>query len=261
MKTPDTEQLTSFAEFLADKARAVSLQYFRGQLDIEAKSDQSPVTVADRETELLIRDLIMDRYPDHGLYGEEHGVSNPASNYTWVIDPIDGTRNFIAGMPIYGTLVALLENGLPIIGIVDMPALDERWVGVKGKETLLNGINVQTRISRKKHETVWYTTSSDLFSGDDLTAFNRLKGSLPACRFGIDCYAFCLLSSGFVDLVVETQLKPYDFLALVPVIEGAGGIITDWRGCPLDLNSTGQVIAAADNDLHSRTLSLLAAPA
>lgn len=258
MNSPDYKEYAQFAEQLADKAREVSLRYFRQQLDIDIKSDESPVTIADRETEQCIRGLIEKHYPEHGFFGEESGADNSRNRFTWVIDPIDGTKSFVAGMPLYGTLIALLEDGKPVVGVVDMPAMNERWTGINGQPTLFNGEPVQSKVSSELNQVIWYTTSPAYFAGADHAPFATLEAQLPACRFGIDCYAFGLVASGFVDLVIETQLKPYDYLALVPVIEGAGGRVTDWQGEPLGLDSCGQVIACADQALHDKVLSLIA---
>lgn len=258
MNSPDFKEYAQFAELLADKARDVSLKYFRKQLDIDIKSDESPVTIADRETEQLVREMIKDRYPGHGFFGEESGSANTDSQFTWVVDPIDGTKNFVAGMPFYGTLIALLRDGQPVVGVIDIPALSERWTGIKGEVTLFNGEPAATKAEKGLESAIWYTTSPAFFVGDDGDAFARLESRMPACRFGTDCYAFALLASGYVDLVIETQLKPYDYLALVPVIEGAGGIITDWNGDALGLESNGRVLACANAAIHSKALALMA---
>lgn len=205
-----------------------------------------------------MRSLIISTYPDHGLYGEEHGAVGADRTYTWVIDPIDGTKSFITGMPLYGTLIALLKDGKPVVGIVDMPALGERWVGVTGKPTTFNGVPVTTRKTSKLAEAVWYTTSPDLFQGKDESVYAAMCRSASLRRFGGDCYAYGLLTSGFVDLVIEAQLQPYDYLSLVPVIEGAGGRITDWKGDPLGLHSSGHVLACATPALHDEALVLTA---
>lgn len=265
----DLDTLQTFAERLADRAREVSLSYFRSSLTIDYKSDESPVTRADRETEAAMRALIQQHFPEHGLLGEEQGADQADNRYTWVLDPIDGTKNFVAGMPLYGTLIALLKDRQPILGVVDIPPLAERWVGVQGRSTLfyqgqtrpVQGQVSQTKKASSLQEAIWYTTSPDFFVGEEAAPFERLKAELPPCRFGIDCYAFALLSAGFVDLVIETQLKPYDFLALVAVVEGAGGVITDWQGQPLTQDSSGQVLASANAKLHQQALALLAQPA
>lgn len=257
--TSSSEHLAfaSFAQHLADIARSVSTSYFRRPLAVEHKADDSPVTVADRETEAAMRSLILESYPEHGLFGEEYGSVGEDCHYTWVIDPIDGTKSFITGMPLYGTLIALLENGCPVIGVIDMPALGERWVGVKGQPTLFNGLPVNTRPCAELAKTIWCTTSPDLFTGVDKTKYEALTAATSLRRFGGDCYAYGLLASGFVDLVLEAQLQPYDYLALVPVIEGAGGRVTDWKGLALGLHSSGHVLATGNAELHDKALALL----
>jgi inositol-phosphate phosphatase/L-galactose 1-phosphate phosphatase/histidinol-phosphatase len=246
------------AERLADAAGAIARRYFRQPFAIEDKPDRTPVTVADREAEAAMRALIEARFPADGILGEEHGAIRSDASRLWVLDPIDGTKSFIAGIPLFGTLIALVENGTPVLGVIDQPVLRERWIGRSGQPTHLNGAPVRTRNCATLAAASLYATSPDMFDADR-AAFERLKDSVKVARFGADCYAYAQLTSGFIDLVVEADLKPYDYCALVPVIEGAGGSITDWHGKPLGLSSDGRVVAAGDPALAAKARALLTA--
>jgi inositol-phosphate phosphatase/L-galactose 1-phosphate phosphatase/histidinol-phosphatase len=244
------------AERLADAAGAVARRYFRQPIAVDTKPDRTPVTVADREAEAAMRALIAARFPADGILGEEHGAVRADAARVWVLDPIDGTKSFIAGIPLFGTLVALVENGVPVLGIIEQPISRERWLGVAGQPTRKNGAPVLTRPCAALGDATLYATSPDMF-GADAPAFARLKGTVKAARFGADCYAYAQLASGFIDLVVEADLKPYDYCALAPVIAGAGGVITDWRGKALGLHSDGRVVAAGDPALAPQVRALL----
>ena len=251
----------ALAEQLADAAREVIGGYFRQPMTVDDKRDATPVTAADREAEALMRARIDDAFPGHGIIGEEFGAERADAEYLWVLDPIDGTKSFIAGNPLFGTLIALLHRGTPILGVIDMAILDERWLGVTGQPTTLNGAPVKKGPAPGAEtglaSTILHTTSPDLFAGDDARAFAFLRGRVKDTHYGGDCYSYALLASGFVDLVVEAGLKPYDYCALVPVIEGAGGIITDWHGERLGLDSDGRVAAAGDSAVHAAALTAL----
>lgn len=249
--------LVSFAQSLADAARPMVLSYFRNPLEVEHKADTSPVTAADRTVESTMRDMITSHYPSHGILGEEHGRINHEHSQTWVLDPIDGTKSFITGMPTFGTLIAYLDHGRPIIGVVDIPAMGERWLGVSGRETTLNGVPCHTSGQRSLVRTNIYATSLDYFDQTELQAFNAVCAKAAMRRFGGDCYCYGLLASGHIDAVMETSLEPYDYLSLVPVVEGAGGVITDWTGAALSVNSNGRVIAAATPELHAEILATI----
>ena len=248
---------TTFASELADAARTVTLRHFRQPLDVEHKTDASPVTIADREAEQLLRQRILRRFPNQGLYGEEYGRHGLEQRHRWVIDPIDGTKSFICGVPTFGTLIALLDGSEPIVGVIDMPALDERWIGAAGRPTLFDGEICRTRGCIDPADAALFATSPEMFQGEDAQRFERLVRKVRLRRFGGDCHAYGLLAAGFIDLVVEADLKPYDFMALIPVIRGAGGVISDWQGRPLELESDGRVLAAATPELHERALAVL----
>jgi len=249
--------LIDFAAKLADAARPVIRQYFRTPVTIDRKSDDTPVTIADRDAEAAMRALIGEIYPDHGIIGEEFGNIAGKADLTWVLDPIDGTKSFISGRPIFGTLIALVRDGRPILGIIDQPILDERWVGAEGHATLFNGKEITTRRCGALGDTMANTTSPDLFTGADVAKFAALSDSVRHMQYGGDCYAYAMLAMGFLDLVVEADLKPYDFCALAPVISGAGGAITDWQGQPLTVESDGHVAAAGDPSLMQGVIKLL----
>jgi myo-inositol-1(or 4)-monophosphatase len=249
-------EIIAFAAELADEARKHSSAYFRNVMEFERKADESPVTIADKAIEGAMRALIEERYPDHGIFGEETGFT-AGDGGLWVLDPIDGTKSFLTGMPLYGTLIAYLESSAPLVGVIEMPALAERWIG-SPSGTTFNGRVSRTSTCRSVAEARVYTSSPDFFpSPDDWQRFDRLSRMAALRRFGGDCYQYALLASGYCDLVIEASLLPYDFLALVPVVENAGGVITDWGGSPLTVNSGEHVIAAATPWLHEQALRLL----
>jgi histidinol phosphatase-like enzyme (inositol monophosphatase family) len=248
--SPSAPDLLATARALAAAARPIARRYFRQRLTVERKADSSPVTVADRSIEAELRRLLAARHPDHAIFGEEHGAERLGARFTWVIDPIDGTKSFVTGMPLFGTLIAVLDHGRPMLGLVDMPMLDEVWIGQAGQGASLNGQPCRSSGCTDPGAATLYATSPDIFSGPELAAFERLSRQVGLRRFGGDCYAYALLASGHVDLVVEVGLQPYDYLPLVPVIEEAGGVISDWSGRPLGLESDGRIVAAASPALH-----------
>jgi myo-inositol-1(or 4)-monophosphatase len=254
--TPAPESPLEFAQQLADAARPIALRHFRRPLQVDWKSDASPVTVADREIETELRELIRARFPEHGILGEEFGAQR-GGEYTWVVDPIDGTRSFISGMPLFGTLIALLQGAAPVLGLIDMPALDERWLGHAGMPTRRNGVDARCSSCTRLAQARIYTTSPDTFDGGDWNRYDALSRRAAVRRYGGDCYSYGLLASGHCELVVEAGLQPYDYLALVPVVEGAGGRISDWNGAPLGRDSDGRVIAAANAVLWQLALESL----
>jgi inositol-phosphate phosphatase/L-galactose 1-phosphate phosphatase/histidinol-phosphatase len=247
------------AEALADAARAVIRGYFRRKIAVDDKSDLTPVTIADREAEAAMRALIEQRFPAHGIIGEEHGRTRAEAESVWVLDPIDGTKSFICGIPLFGTLIALTRRGRPVLGIIDQPVLGERWLGAAGRATTLNGMPVRTRPCPALGQATLFCTAPELmFQGADAAGFAALRQRVKLTRAGADCYAYAMLASGFVDLVVESGLKPYDYCALAPVIAGAGGILTDWQGRALDLGSDGRVVAAGDPGVAAAARAVLA---
>ena len=241
----------------ADAARRITVRYFRTGLVVASKDDRSPVTAADRETEQRVKDLILARHPTHSIEGEETGGTDNDGEWRWVIDPIDGTKSFATGNPTFGTLIALLHRDRPVIGIIDHAALDERWVGITGRGTTHNGAPCATSAADAPADGSIYTTTPDMFAGASLEKFNGLSAAFRFRVFGGDCYCYGLLSSGFTEAVCEARMNPYDFMALIPVVEGAGGVITDWRGERLTSDSNGEVLATANQALHRAALAKL----
>jgi inositol-phosphate phosphatase/L-galactose 1-phosphate phosphatase/histidinol-phosphatase len=242
---------------LADVARRHALTYFRTPLDVVTKKDESPVTIADRETETAMREWLLQEHPSHGILGEEHGRERMQAEYVWVLDPIDGTKSFITGSPLWGTLIALLHHGQPVLGMMGMPVLNEFWFGQAGQATQCNGRPVRASDCRALAQARIYTTSPDTYGAQDGQRFDVLSRQCALRRFGGDCYSYAQLAGGHVDLVVEAGLQPYDYMALVCLVEGAGGCITDWQGAPLTVASDGRVVAAATSELHAQALAVL----
>jgi inositol-phosphate phosphatase/L-galactose 1-phosphate phosphatase/histidinol-phosphatase len=254
----ELDDFIALALGLADAAGEAIRPYFRQPLTVDDKADLTPVTAADRAAEQAMRSLIESRFPEHGIIGEEFGRIRENAEFMWTLDPIDGTKSFISGVPLFGTLIALTGAKRPILGIIDQPISRERWVGVAGRPTTLNGAVVHCRACAGLAAATLFATTPDMFKGGDAAAFARMSAAAKLTRFGADCYAYGLLAAGFIDLVLEADLKPYDFCPMVPIVEGAGGLATDWRGTPLDLASEGRVLIAGDRHTHEAALALLA---
>lgn len=237
----------ALANRLADAAGAAIRPFFRADFAHEAKADASPVTEADRAAEAAMRRILTAEAPRDGIIGEEFGAERPGASRQWVLDPIDGTISFMAGRPIFGTLIALMEDGFPLLGVIDQPIAGERWAGATGSATTLNGRLVTTRPCRRLADAVLASTGPQYF--DDHSAEHFMALAAKTSRrtvWGGDCYNYGLLAAGHLDLVVETGLKLHDFAALAPIVEGAGGMMTDWNGDPLHAGSDGHVIALGD---------------
>jgi inositol-phosphate phosphatase/L-galactose 1-phosphate phosphatase/histidinol-phosphatase len=254
------DRFLGLANQMADAVRPVVLNYFRTPLDVDYKSDKSPVSIADREAETTMRAMIEAAYPDHGIVGEEFGNQNETAEFVWVLDPIDGTLAFVTGKPLFGTLIALLHNGVPVLGVIDMPALSERWIGASGRKTLYQGKPASVRACTDLASAWIFATSPHMFSDTNFPRFEHLRTSSQRALYGSDCYAYGQLASGWTDIVCEDTMQPYDFAALVPVVEGAGGIMTDWQGQPLTLNSDGTVLATCNKNLHALAVEALKTP-
>jgi len=238
------------ANRLADEAGSVIRPLFRGDWTAETKEDNSAVTEADRGAEAVMRKILEDERCDDGIIGEEYGRTNEGAGRQWVLDPIDGTQSFVAGRPIFGTLIALMQDGWPVLGIIDQPILGERWVGRIGEGTTFNGKPIKTRPCPGVEGMSLATTSPHCFDADESDAWLNLVVNAypkrPYPVYGGDCYNYGLLASGHLDCVMEAGLKLHDYAALVPVVEGAGGVMSDWQGNPLDAESDGTVIALGD---------------
>ena len=253
----ELRELTGFASELADLSGEVLRPLFRAGVGVDFKADRTPVTEADRRAEEAIRDAIADRYPDHGVLGEEHGADGLDSTWVWVLDPIDGTKSFVTGSPLFGTLIALLRDGAPVVGVIDHPALGERWVGAEGAATTFQGTPVRTRPCASLADAWVRTTSPKYFTLAGRAAWQGIADASRHPVYGGDCYQYGQLASGWVDVVLEEILEPYDFCALVPVVAGAGGVISDWRGRSLGLDSVGRVLASGDRAVHEEAMDLL----
>ena len=251
-------EFVAFAGALADASGVVIRRYFRQKFDVITKEDQSPVTIADREAEAAIRALVADRYPSHGVIGEEHDDHQTSAEWVWVLDPIDGTKGFISGRPLFGTLIALCRGGLPVLGVVDHPAIGERWVGGRGHPARFNGKEVRVRACAELAKASLFASSPHMFEDAAASAFERLRTRCKQVLYGSDCYHYGILASGFGDLVAEANMGIYDYLAGAAVVEAAGGIATDWQGRPLTIASDDQVLAAGDRRMHEAALQLLA---
>ena len=257
MPPHELDDFITLAISLADAAGEAIRPYFRQPLTVDDKADLTPVTAADRAAEQAMRSLIESRFPEHGIIGEEFGRLRENAEFVWALDPIDGTKSFISGVPLFGTLIAVTRAKRPILGIIDQPISRERWVGVAGRPTTLNGAVVRCRDCPALAGATLFATTPDMFKGGDAAAFARVSGAVKLTRFGADCYAYGLLAAGFIDLVLEASLKPYDFCAMVPIVEGAGGVATDWRGGSLHLASDGRTLVAGDRRTHDAALALL----
>lgn len=259
--------LTAFIEHLAHQSGEAILPFFRTSLGIQDKGKSQngekagvfdPVTEADRSAETVIRRLIQDSFPSHGILGEEFGNHNIEAEFVWVIDPIDGTRAFICGLPVWGTLIGLMRNGIPVLGVMHQPYTGELFFG-DSRAAHIKGPRGTRPIAASTCRTLadakLMTTDARLFKGGELNAYAKIEAAVKLTRYGADCYAYAMLAAGQVDLVVETGLKPYDIVALIPIIEGAGGVITDWEGNPCPQG--GRILAAANPVLHKEALTVL----
>lgn len=258
MAAPD---LVSFAHVLADSARRETLRHARGRIPAEDKGGGGgfdPVTQADRDAERAMRALIEDNYPEHGVVGEELGEKAARCAYRWVLDPIDGTRSYICGLPTWTTLIALLEEGEPVLGVIDTPALDERYTGFAGQSLMSgSGATEPLRVSGCLNLAGARLSTTDpfLFPDHAASGFDRLRRAVRATRYGHDGYAYARLAAGGIDLVVECSLQPHDYHALIPVVRGAGGVFGDWYGGS-DFEP-GQVIAAATPQLYEAAVAIM----
>ena len=256
----DMDRLIAAAEAAADVAGAVVRPFFRSGLGADQKSDRSPVTIADRTAEQAMRAVLSERFPEHGVLGEEFGIDRPEARLRWVLDPIDGTRAFITGRPTFGTLIALLDGDRPILGVIDQPVTRERWVGAAGRHTRFSGAiggRIGCRACPALAEAELSCTSAEMMAGDAWPRWQLLAAAVRRNYWGGDCYAYGLLALGQIDVVAERDMKLWDWAALVPVVEGAGGRVTDWSGRTLRPDSDGTVLAVGDAALLAPAVALL----
>lgn len=247
----------ALARRMADKASDITLSYFRSDLSVEDKDDDSPVTRADRETEAALRELIESAFPDHGIIGEEHGSVRTDAELVWVLDPIDGTISFINGVPLYTTVIGILKNGTPWFGLLDQPVLKDRWIGGAGQATTLNGETAHVRSCGSLDKASVYVTAPDFFETEELALVERLANAVKLRRYGgTDCYHYGMVASGWTDIACE-KLSVYEYGAIVPIIENAGGVITDWRGKALSGFEYRTVLASGDPNAHAAAISIL----
>lgn len=259
--TPETQdQIIATAMAAADAARIETLRYFRGDaLGTTSKRDDfDPVTVADREAERVMREIIQAQRPDDSILGEEHGLSEGTSGLTWVLDPIDGTRGYISGTPTWGVLIGLRDANAALLGVVDQPYIGERFVGGFGRAEMsgpLGSAKLSTSATSTLTEATIFTTFPEVGSETEAAGFRSVAEHCKLTRYGMDCYAYALLAAGQIDLVVEASLQTYDILGPLAVVEAAGGIVTDWKGG--SALEGGRVIAAANETLHAEALAIL----
>ena len=257
------EKFLEVAMQAADCSRKILTEhrakYLRGGYDFATKSDASPVTETDKRVEREIRAIIQGAFPDHGMLGEEYGAASETAEFVWVIDPIDGTRQFIVGYPFYGTLIALCQNGVPVLGVVEMPVMAERWVGVKGRQSTVNGLPIKTRPHDDLSTTLAASSNTEFVFPEDRAAYNHLMKTTKWRVYGGACYGYMSLAAGKVDLCYDSGImREVDYCALVPIVEGAGGIMSDWDGQPLTMHSGMKVLAAGDKRLHAQVLEEIA---
>jgi myo-inositol-1(or 4)-monophosphatase len=240
-------------------AGAVIRPFFRSGVGAQLKSDQSPVTIADRTAEQAMRAVLSERLPDHGILGEEFGLDRPDARFRWVLDPIDGTRAFITGRPTFGTLVGLLDGDRPVLGVIDQPITGERWIGAPGRSTTFRGLfggGAGCRQCRDLGSAELSCTSPEML-GSQEPRWRELARAVRRNYWGGDCYAYGLLALGHIDIVAECDMKVWDWAALVPVVEGAGGRVTDWQGNALRPGSDGSVLAVGDPGLLAPAVASL----
>jgi histidinol-phosphatase len=256
----DLAELTSFLDALADAAAKAIMPHFRASLAVENKRSNGfdPVTIADRAGEAAMRALITRTYPAHGIVGEEYGSERADADFVWVLDPIDGTRSFITGVPVWGVLIGLIHEGRPVLGMMHQPFSGERFAGDGERAWYTSPFKagpLATRACADLGSASLFTTSPRLFKPHDKPAYDRVESQAKLARYGCDCYAFCMVAGGYADIAIETELQPYDIVALIPIIQGAGGQVTDWEG-----NSAaagGRVVASGDPRVHEQVLRLL----
>lgn len=253
-----SDDLVALAHRLADRAGEVIRPYFRAGIEADDKADGSPVTRADRESEAAMRAILAEAVPHHGVVGEELGRSHEGAELTWVLDPIDGTKAFLAGKPLFTTLIALLHRGRPVLGVIDQPITGERWIGASGRPTRLGAREARVRPCASLRTARLSSTGPQYFSPAERAAFEAVAAEAAFTSWGGDGYQYALVATGSIDVVIESGLKLHDWAAIVPVITGAGGIVSDWEGRPPGAGNKGDIVAAGDARCHAAALERLA---
>jgi len=256
---PDYSDRLDRAVAITADAASVSLSYFRRDPEVEIKADESPVTLADKATEQSLRDSLRQHFPHEAIFGEEFGRTGEGTA-TWIIDPIDGTRSFIAGLPLFGMLLGYLVEGHPKLGVIRMPALGEVYAGGEGLNATCNGAEIRVNPCRSLKEARLFINEGDKLAVSETEVFKRLVRAGQLRRLGADCYPHALVARGLAEAVVDYDLQPYDYLPVSAVVEAAGGLMTDWQGKPLSMTSDGRTVTAATPELHAELLELLNRP-
>ena len=260
MTSPIGHDLVEFAHRLADAAGEIVRAAVRSQRVAHRKADASPVTEIDCAVEVRLREMIATSFPGHGVVGEEFGDERRDSDHVWVLDPIDGTKAFMAGLPVYGSLIGLARGGRPVLGVIDQPVTRERWVGIDGDGTSYNGGRVRAEACRRLSDALVCTTSSEYYEGEDAGAYRRIVSGSRWVVYGGNCLAFAQVACGFVDIALEAKAGVHDYVALVPVVENSGGLMTGWQGEPLTLQPApgGRILASGNQTLHEAAIACLA---
>jgi len=253
----DLAKFAVSASTMADASGELIRREQGENFETQIKGDGSPVTSVDKAAEMGIRAIIDELYPEHGIFGEEYGASGADREFIWVIDPIDGTLPFLAGFPVFGTLIALLRNGAPVLGLIDMPMTRERWIGGTKLPTTHNGKTVTTRACENLASALMSTSNPDFYDEASLPALKRMQQATRLNVYGGSCMAYGQIASGRIDVGIDVQFDIHDYLPLVPIITGAGGIVTDWKANPLDMNSGDRFVAAGDERTHAEALTIL----
>jgi len=252
-----TGDFLAFALDLAQASGALIRDAVKQTTEVELKGDLSPVTPIDRAVEAEVRERITSRYPQHGILGEEYGQQQAQAEFVWVLEPIDGTKQFVAGLPTFATLLAVAHEGKPIIGIIDQPVTSERWVGAVGRHTEFNGRRIQTRECKQLADAVMATSAPDYFNPATALVYQRLLEATRWPLYGAGCHAYGQMAAGRIDVGLEADHNAHDYCALVPIVEGAGGVISDWQGAPLTISSRDQFVASGDPRIHGQVLALI----
>lgn len=254
---PAHQKFVEFAERLADTSRQIILEAIKHAPEVELKADASYVTTTDKAVEAKLREMIAATYPEHGILGEEFESLNLDAEFVWVLDPIDGTAPFIAGIPVYGTLIGLAWNGKPFVGVIDHPATADRWVGVANLYAKRNGVPVFVKDCGGLHNAFVTCSNPDFMTELELVKFTKLRKLVPYVQYGGSCFVYGTLASGRTDLAIDSGLETFDVFASIAVIQGAGGYMTDWNGREITLDWSGRVIAAGSRDCLDAAIDML----